>query len=79
MGFHGGPVVRNLPANAEDIREGFDPWVRKTPKRGLRSLGQEDTLEEEMATHSSLRACRVAWTAEPGGLQSMLSQIVRHD
>ena len=32
-GFPDGPVVRNLPANAEDIREGFDPWVRKTPWR----------------------------------------------
>ena len=70
-GFPDGPVVRNLPANAEDIREGFDPWVRKTPKRGLRSLGQEDPLEEEMATHSSIVAWRIPWTEEPGGLHTV--------
>ena len=35
------------------------------------SLGQEDPLEEEMATHSSILAWRIPWTEEPGGLQSM--------
>ena len=45
----------------------------------VRSLGQEDPLEKEMATHSSIRACRIPWTEEPGGLQSMGSQRVRHD
>ena len=43
------------------------------------SLGQEDPLEEEMATHASILAWRIPWTAEPGGLQSMGSQRVRHD
>ena len=38
---------------------------------GVRSLGQEDPLEKEMATHSSLLAWRIPWTEEPGGLQSM--------
>ena len=42
-------------------------------------LGQEDSLEEEMATHSSILAWRIPWTEEPGGLQSMGSQRVRHD
>ena len=37
----------------------------------VRSLGQEDALEEEMATHSSILAWRIPWTEEPGGLQSM--------
>ena len=37
-------------------------------------LGQEDPLEEEMATHSSVLAWRIPWTEEPGGLQSMGSQ-----
>ena len=37
----------------------------------VRSLGGEDLLEEEMATHSSILAWRIPWTAEPGGLQSM--------
>ena len=42
------------------------------------SLGQEDTLEKEMATHSSILAWRIAWTEEPGGLQSLGSQRIRH-
>ena len=45
----------------------------------VRSLGQEDPLEKEVATHSSILAWRIPWTEEPGGLQSMGSQRVRHD
>ena len=45
----------------------FDPRVRKIP------------LEEEMATHSSILAWKVPWTEDPGGLQSMGSQIVEQD
>ena len=37
----------------------------------VRSLGREDLLEEEMATHSSVLDCRIPWTEEPGELQSM--------
>ena len=44
-----------------------------------RSLGQEDPLEEGMATHSSILAWRIPWTEEPGGLQSMELQRVGHD
>ena len=43
------------------------------------SLGGEDPLEMEMATHSSILAWEIPWTEEPGGLQSMGSQRVRHD
>ena len=43
------------------------------------SLGQEDPLEKEMATHSSILAWRIPWTEEPGRLQCMGSQRVRHD
>ena len=43
------------------------------------SLGQEDLLEEEMAAHFSILAQNIPRTEEPGGLQSMGSQIVRHD
>ena len=57
-------MVMNLPAMQET-------WVR--------TLGQEDPLEKEMATHSSILAWRIPWTAEPGGLQSMGSQRVGHD
>ena len=58
-------VVKSPPANAGDI------WVQ--------SLGQEDPLEEEMATHSSILACGILWTEESGGLQSIGSQRAGHD
>ena len=45
----------------------------------VRSLGREDPLEKEMATHSSILAWRIPWTEEPGGLQSTGSQRVGHD
>ena len=45
----------------------------------VQSLDQEDTLEKEMATHSSTLAWKIPWTEEPGRLQSMGSQRVRHD
>ena len=49
----GGSVVKNTPAKQE-------MWVR--------SLGREDSLEKEMATHSSIFALEIPWTKEPGGL-----------
>ena len=45
----------------------------------VRSLGQEDPLEKETATHSSIHAWKIPWTEEPGGLQSMGSQRVGQD
>ena len=45
----------------------------------VQSLGQEDPLEEGMATHSSVLAWRIPWTDEPDGLWSMGSQRVGHD
>ena len=45
----------------------------------VRALGQEDALEKGMATHSSILSGKIPWTGEPGGLQSMGSQRVRHD
>ena len=57
-------MVKNLPAMKET-------WVR--------FLGQEDPLEKGMTTHLSLLAWRIPGTEEPGGLQSMGSQIVGHD
>ena len=57
-------MVKNLPA------------VQETQ---VRSLGWEDPLEKEMAIHSSIRAWKMSWTDEPGGLQSMGSQRVGHD
>ena len=49
----------------------WETWVR--------SLGWEDPLEKEMATHSGILAWKIPWTEEPGRLQSMGSQRVRHD
>ena len=57
-------MVKNLPAMQETQ---------------VRSLGQEDLLEKGMATRSSIIAWRIPWTEEPGGLQSMRLQRVRHD
>ena len=45
----------------------------------VQSLGWEDPLEKGMATHSSILAWRIPWTEEPGGLQAMGLQRVRHD
>ena len=42
----------------------------------VQSLGQEDPLEKEMATHSSIPAWKIPWTEEPSGLQAMVSQRV---
>ena len=53
--------------------------MQDTRQMQVRSLSQEDALEEEMATHSSALAWIIPGTEEPGGLQSMGSQAVRHD
>ena len=50
---------------------------KRLPNKKARS--QEDILEEETATHSSILAWRIPWTEEPGGLQSMESHRVGHD
>ena len=60
-------MVKNLPATQEPQ----ETWVQ--------SLGQEDPLEEGMATHSSIRVWRIPWMEKPDRLQSMGSQRVRHD
>ena len=46
---------------------------------GVLFLSQEDSLEKEMATHSSIIAWKIPWTEEPGRLQSKGSQRIRHD
>ena len=57
-------------------------WVKNLPamqETQVQSLGWEDPLEEDIATHSSILAWRIPWTEEPGGLQSMWSQRVGHN
>ena len=53
--------------------------MQETWETRVRSLGQKDPLEEDMATHSSILAWRIPWTEELGGLQLIGSQRVRHD
>ena len=64
LGFSGGSEVKNPSAM-------WDTW--------LWPLGWEDLLEKRIATHSSIQVWRISWTEEPGRLQSMGSQRVRHD
>ena len=83
MGCLGGPFIKNLltlildtslaslvAQRVKRLPEMYETWVR--------SLGQEDPLEKEMATHSSTLAWKTPWTEEPGGLQSMRWQRVGH-
>ena len=66
-----------LPQRAFPGKDGKEsPAMQETC---VRSLGQEDPLEKRMATHSSILAWRIPWTAEPVRLQSMESQRVRHN
>ena len=53
--------------------------MQETQETQFRSLGQEDPLEEEMATRSSILVWKIPWREEPRGLLSMGSQRVRHD
>ena len=52
--------------------------MQETQEMWVQSLGQEDPQEQEMATHSSILACKIPWTEEPGGLQSMGLDITEH-
>ena len=67
MGFPGGSVIKNPPANAGNARDvGSIPWSGRSS-------------EKEMVTHLSITAWKIPWTEEPGGLQSTGSQRVRHN
>ena len=66
LGFPGGLAVKNPPA------------MQEPKETGIQSLSKENTLEEEITTHSSILACWIPWTEEPGGLQSVGLLRVRH-
>ena len=66
-GFPGGSVVKNLTANAGDARDAGS------------ILRSGRSLEKEMASYSSILAWEIPWTEEPGELQSVESQRVRHN
>ena len=63
-GFPGGSVIKNLPDKQE---------------KRVQSLGQEDPLEKEMTTHSSILVWKIPWTEKPNGLQSMGPRKVGHN
>ena len=67
MGFPSGSVVKTLPA------------MQELQETRVQSLDWDDPLEEDMATHSSILAWEIPWTEEPGRLQSIGLQRVRHD
>ena len=67
LGFPDGLLVKNLPA----MQETQETWVQ--------SLGQENPLEKEIATHTSILAWIISWTVEPGGLQSIGLHRVSHN
>ena len=68
MHFYGASLVAQMVKNLPAMQE-----------TRIQSLGGEDPLEEEMTTHSSILACGIPWTEEPGELPSMGLQRVRHD
>ena len=67
LGFHGGSKGKESTCSAGDARD------------RVLSLGWENPLEKKMATDSSILTWRMLWTEEPGGLQSVGSQMVRYD
>ena len=93
--LHCGPLPVNghsIPANTGPQTCPLNGWLFGAPRASLmaqrvkhlpamwvRSLGGEDPLEKEMATHSSILAWEIPWTEKPGGLQSMGLQRVGHD
>ena len=60
-------MVKNLPV-MQEMKETL-----------VQAVDWEDSLEEEVATHSSILACKIPWTEDPGGLQCMRSQGARHN
>ena len=71
------PLSPHFPPALPDISDGEESACNAGDLGS--SLGQKDPLEKGMATHSSIIAWRIPWTEEPGRLQSMGSQRVRHD
>ena len=83
MEFHGSHTIEAYNISTVIIRASLiAQLVKNLPamqETSVQFLGWEDPLEKEMATHSSILAWKIPWTEEPGILQSMRSQRVRHD
>ena len=74
--------VAQIQKNLKEILPTMAQMVKNLPsvwETQVRSLDREDPVQKVMATHSSILACRIPWTEEPGGLQSTGLQRVRHD
>ena len=74
-------LQRNLCPKVPLYRKGFPGGLDGKPamqESQVQSLGWEDPLEKEMATHSDILAGKIPWTEEPGGLRSMGLRTVRH-
>ena len=71
LGVGGGVSTSLVAQTVKNLPVMWVTWVQ--------SLGHEDPLDKEMATHSSILARKIPWTEDPGGLQSTGSQGVRHD
>ena len=85
-GFSGSPVVETWPSNAGGMGliSGWEvaQMVKRLPtmqETWVQSLGWENLLEKDMATHSNILAWKIPWTEEHGRLQSMGLQRVRHN
>ena len=78
--------MTDIPLSKLNFRDGLTSLVAQMVKHlptmremQVQSLGQEDPLEKEMATHSSILAWKIPWSEDPGRLQSIGLQTVRHD
>ena len=69
-------MIKGLPRGLSSKESAAKQELQETR---VRSRGQEDPLEKEIAPYSSILAWRIPWTEEPGGLQSMGSERVGHD
>ena len=76
--FKTAKYVKGFPSMWEALSVWL-PAMQEPQEMQVQSLGQEYPLEEEMTTHSSILAWKIPWTEEPGRLQSMGLQRVRHD
>ena len=89
LSHQGSPIIHEINKSDVWLRADRSTWaslvaqlVKNLPavqETKVQSLGQDDSLEKEMASHSSSFAWKIPWTEKPGGLQPMGSQRVRHD
>ena len=78
LGLIPSPCSFSVPFGSSDGSDGNESACQ-CRRGGFKSLGGEDPLEKEMATHSGIIACKIPWTEEPGRLYSMGSHRVGHD